>query len=348
MRPVISVIVPVYNTEKYLRACLESIIDQTFREYEIILVDDGSTDSSGSICDEYSSRYSFISVIHKENGGIASARKAGIEKAAGKYISYIDSDDSIDPDMYENMMDKADQYDADVIICEMTSETGKYSVLQKNAVESGYYDKKRLQSEFYPRMLFSGEEKTFGISPSLCNKIFRRSLLKDIIMNTEESISFGEDALCSFPCLLDAEKVYVLNKAFYHYRMVNSSSTHSYDKELMCKFILLIELLDREFKKRDFDGKWQLAHYTARFSLECIRKELLFNRELPLKKRITETERYLEQPRVAEAFQAVSYDAFGGANNIKMKLIGQKRLFLLYLLFSGKEFILRLQNRAFG
>ena len=106
MNPVLSVIVPVYNTENYLRQCIESIINQTYKDFELILVDDCSQDNSGKICDEYAEKYNFIKVIHKENTGLLRTRKEGFSNARGKYISFIDSDDYIEPDMYEYMMSK--------------------------------------------------------------------------------------------------------------------------------------------------------------------------------------------------------------------------------------------------
>lgn len=111
----ISVIVPIYNVEKYVKKCIESIINQTYRNIEIILVDDGSIDKSGEICDEYSFRDNRIKVLHQRNRGPAAARKEGVLLATGKYIGYVDGDDWIEPDMYKNLLDYACRYDVDVV-----------------------------------------------------------------------------------------------------------------------------------------------------------------------------------------------------------------------------------------
>lgn len=103
---VLSIIVPVYNVEKYLKTCINSLLEQKLDAYEIILVDDGSTDSSGGICDEYAKKHEKIQVIHKKNGGLSSARNTGIENAVGKYIGFVDSDDYIMPEMYKNLIEK--------------------------------------------------------------------------------------------------------------------------------------------------------------------------------------------------------------------------------------------------
>ena len=113
----ISIIVPVYNVEKYLENCIESILNQTFKDFELILVDDGSTDNSGKICDIYEKKDSRIKVIHKNNGGLSSARNAGLDIACGKYVGFIDSDDSIHPRMYEILYDLIKKYESDISCC---------------------------------------------------------------------------------------------------------------------------------------------------------------------------------------------------------------------------------------
>ena len=114
---IISVVVPVYNVEKYLERCVDSILSQTVKDLEIILVDDGSTDGSGAICDAYASRQERITVCHKENGGLTSAWKAGLALASGKYTGFVDSDDWIEPDMYERMLELAEREQADMTVC---------------------------------------------------------------------------------------------------------------------------------------------------------------------------------------------------------------------------------------
>lgn len=117
----ISVIIPVYNAEKYLHQCLESVLSQTYKNIEIILIDDGSKDSSGAICDDYASKYPFIRAIHKRNGGASSARNVGIDNATGKYIFFLDSDDWIEHDALEKLIVAANQENADLVFCEATT-----------------------------------------------------------------------------------------------------------------------------------------------------------------------------------------------------------------------------------
>ena len=129
MKELISIIVPVYNVEQYLDDCLISIINQTYKNIEIILIDDGSTDKSGKICDEYAKKDSRIIVIHKENGGVSSARNAGLRIAKGAYIGFVDPDDWIAEDMYEVLYSNAKKYDADVSVC-------KYKIVKNNSIKT--------------------------------------------------------------------------------------------------------------------------------------------------------------------------------------------------------------------
>ena len=122
--PKVSIIVPVYNVEKYLRRCIDSILRQTLTDIEVILVDDGSFDSSGKICEEYARKDSGLRVIHQKNAGVAVARNTGLDIASGDYIAFVDSDDYIEPNMYQSMMQVANQYDCDVVLCDCVKEHG--------------------------------------------------------------------------------------------------------------------------------------------------------------------------------------------------------------------------------
>ena len=145
MNPLLSVIVPVYNTKKYLRECVDSILAQTYKNYEIILVDDGSTDGSAEVCDEYADKYDVISVIHKENCGLLHTRKVGFLAAKGIYISYIDSDDFIEPEMYEYMMSKIIENNAEIATCNIVFDRDGKKLPLSTYDKEGFYNKERLE-----------------------------------------------------------------------------------------------------------------------------------------------------------------------------------------------------------
>ena len=189
--PKLSVIVPVYNTEKYLRECIDSILGQTFTDFELILVDDGSTDSSGAICDEYAQMDERIHVIHQKNGGITVARKSGVRHATGEYVTFVDSDDWIHKDMYRIMLT---QEAADVRICNLVKATSTGMFEMSCFAEPGHYDKRKLEAHFYPTMLFDYDHCQPAVHPSLCNKLIRTEIIRNVIVHVDDSITYGEDA----------------------------------------------------------------------------------------------------------------------------------------------------------
>lgn len=283
--PKLSVIVPVYNTEKYLRECVDSILAQTFTDFELILVDDGSTDSSGAICDEYAGKDPRIQVIHQQNGGITVARKSGVRAACGEYVTFVDSDDWIDKDMYHIMLDYEKEVSPDVVICGMFMESSKGIIPRKEIVKAGFYNKNRMQKELYPIMLFDFVHCMPAVNPSLCNKLFKRQLIGVIIEQVNDTITYGEDALCTYSSLLDADRIYITNLNMYHYRNHSESVCNTYSCSLLEKFFLLVEQLQSQFQQREQSMLYQLYGYAARHSLECIRSEMLYNNGISYRKK---------------------------------------------------------------
>lgn len=243
--PHLSIIVPVYNVESYLAECLDSILAQTFTDFEVILVDDGSTDGSSALADSYAVKDARIRCFHKENGGHMSARQAGFRQSLGKYIGFIDSDDWIDPAMYKKMCDAAKETDADVICCSYTSVAPGKTIERRDFCAPGLYDRTRLTEEIYPQMLLSGSFFHFGVSPSLCNKIFRRNLLEKHLFHVPLSIKVGEDGLVTYPCLLNAGSVHFLSDSLYFYRSNDSSLTHTTEHGRLAENRLLFDTYDR-------------------------------------------------------------------------------------------------------
>ncbi len=242
--PFLSIIVPVYNAEEYLEICLDSILAQTYEVYELILVDDGSTDTSPQICDNYAKAHN-IKVIHKKNGGITSARKAGVAEAVGKYIGFVDADDWIDKSMFEEMVDKAVSTGADIVSCGYIREDRYSSTVFLNQCEEGYYDKERLQTEIYPSFIAYGTDWVNQriMPPHFVDKIFRKDLLRPILDSADERVVWGEDMITVYPAILSAESIYIIKKAFYHYRKNVSSVSYKKDRKALDLFPLVIKEL---------------------------------------------------------------------------------------------------------
>lgn len=223
MSDLVSVIVPVYNVAKYLPQCIDSICSQTCVALEIILVDDGSTDESGKICDTYAKEDARITVIHKENGGLVSARKAGLAAAHGEYVSCVDSDDWIEPDMIQRLMAIEFATNADIIAFAGYEEGCGYRGIKGNTVAEGLYHTKQQMESLYALMLMNGNFLEQGISTYIWNKLFKRSLLEKYQMRVPDAVSYGEDTACVYPCFLEAGSVCVTNMPLYHYRVRQGS-----------------------------------------------------------------------------------------------------------------------------
>ena len=334
--PKLSVIVPVYNTEKYLRECIDSILAQTFTDFELILVDDGSTDGSGAICDEYARKDERIQVIHQENGGITVARKSGVRVARGEYVTFVDSDDWVDQDIYRTMLA---QEPADIVICNMIRATNNGMFEIKCCVNPDKYDKQKLKDHFYPTMLFDFDHCQPAVHPSLCNKLIRSEIIRNVINNVTDGITYGEDALCSYACMLDAETIHVIGQGLYYYRENLQSVCNVYNKEMFSKLILLGAELERQFKERNSNMQSQVYGYLARHSLECIRNELLYHTGVTFGEKKNRINRFIDEPLLTKALCYAVPKIKDRKTRFKLLLAKKKLIGVLYLLYLGRNIL---------
>ena len=246
--PLISIIVPVYNIEKYIKKCIKSIINQTYKNIEIILVDDGSTDSSGKICDKYSLLDKRIKVIHKKNGGLVSARKSGIQMASGDYAAYVDGDDWIESNMYEQLLKEI--MDADIIVSGIIREYTDFSICCKNNIAAGFYSEEKLINNIYTKMVYTGRFFESGLLPYLWHSLFRRKLLLNNQMQVDNRICIFEDAACFYPTILDANKIVLSSHCFYHYRIREGSLMSSMDSNELNRFKIWYDYLYNCFSQK--------------------------------------------------------------------------------------------------
>lgn len=243
----ISVIVPVYNSASYLDKCIQSICGQTYRDLEIILVNDGSTDRSGEICDAYARRDVRIQVIHKLNGGPASARQAGLDAASGKLIGWADSDDWIEPDLFSQLAAVQRETGADIVTSGLFIDIGGESHRLYDHMASGVYD----LSELLPRLLYSGRFFEYGIQPHMVTKIFMRQLVSKIHRLADHRLHAGEDAAVVYPSVLEARKIAVTDICGYHYTQ-NPGSLSRTEKDGEAESLRrLMEILKDAFTRKE-------------------------------------------------------------------------------------------------
>lgn len=224
----VSVIVPVFNAEEYLDKCINSIFAQTLTDIEIILVDDGSKDRSGNICDCYASKDYRIKVIHQDNFGAATARNTGMLYASGEYLGFVDSDDWIEPCMYSVMYNSAKQNDADIVWCNvLKNECEK----QRKYIPSKVYEKEDIEKVIYPLLIADTNEKMGRnvLRGSACLRIFRKELVDRCGIRFHEDLIYNEDQLFCIQCTLAASRyIYLGNDYLYHNRFVPDSITKRY------------------------------------------------------------------------------------------------------------------------
>ncbi len=220
--PLISVLIPVYNIERYVGICLESVVKQKYRQLEIIVVDDGSTDRSGEICDLYAQKDGRIKVIHKANGGLVSARKAAMQVAKGAYIGYVDGDDWISPDYYSDLFLKIEGNNCDAVVAGFSRDLFDTSTPMSNVVPAGCYEGEKLENLF-SNMISTGAFFRHGITTYLWNKLFKREIVEGIQLGIDDRISIGEDGAVVYPALLKCKRVFVTNNFSYHYRQREDS-----------------------------------------------------------------------------------------------------------------------------
>ena len=204
MNPLISVIIPVYNNEKYLEKCLESVLAQTYANIQVIAIDDGSTDMSGEILDQYAMKDSRIEVYHNQNSGVSLARNCGITYAVGEFITFVDSDDTLEPDMYKNLLQQFDKDTIDIVHC-------GYKKIQLDGTSKvilGTNQRYFFDCEYGLTHLLKGDLFT----GALWNKIYRRSILSGI--NFDKNISINEDVLFNFYAFKKARNSIFIDKPY--------------------------------------------------------------------------------------------------------------------------------------
>ncbi len=263
----VSVVVPIYGVAQYLRQCLDSIINQSYKNLEIILVDDGSIDGSAKICDEYATKDNRIVVIHKKNGGLVSARKAGVEICNGEYTAYVDGDDWISTDYIEELTRINKTHKVDMIVSNFLREGKKQEIGEKLLTE-GYYDRIRLENEIFPKMLYAGGFYQFGIS-QYPHKIFRTQLLKKFQLQIPDDISLGEDVALTYPMLLECSGIYVCNEPLYHYRFNEEGISLKYRERTASDTKNLIEFLRKKMPEK-YGLSQQVDYYNCLMALTNI------------------------------------------------------------------------------
>jgi len=257
-----SVIVPIYKVEKYLKRCVDTILSQTFSDFELILVDDGSPDGCPGICDAYAEKDSRIRVIHKENGGLVSARQAGIRVAQGEFVFNVDSDDAVTENALQSAYDIISRTGADMVsFAYRVYRGGALSEPVYDMPEEGLYTGDALKEKIYPHLI--SDRNMEHMFYFLWGKAIRRTLLLPHQLHVDTAISLGEDLSCAMPCYLAAESVYMSREVAYLYTIRDDSISTTFRPEQITQVADVISCLKASDapKPRDFDK--QIARYSC-------------------------------------------------------------------------------------
>lgn len=265
-----SVVVPVFNASQYIRKCVDSILSQQERDFELILVDDGSKDDSGEISDEYAGKDDRVRVIHQKNAGHTGARNAGVKCARGRYISFVDSDDWVEQNLLSDCKAVAEEKSPDVILFgyRTVSAEGKKEVPQR--LREGYYDRGQIEKEIYPTLLTDGRF-------SLWQRLIKREVFLEFCEQIDRRILVGEDMACCMAAMCRAKSAWVLSGVYYDYFLRQDSVIHSYKNYSFENWHLLRSYLKRELEDLLPGFEQQLGTCSIRFLHQAVLGELARN-----------------------------------------------------------------------
>lgn len=306
--PLVSIIVPIYNVEKYLEQCIDSLENQTYREIEIILVDDGSKDNSGAICDVYAKSDSRVKVIHKPNGGLSSSREAGINAALGEYIMIVDGDDWIDTDTIQECINCIiKEADLQCVLFSYIKEYPNKSIPVKVLENSQLFIGDKAEDKIYRRLFglsnseLNHPERMHNIE-SCCMKLYSRELAQNGRYFGTDLVGSSEDALFNMYALYGLKKACYLDKHFYHYRKLPESITNSFRPRLVEQWSNLFNIMNEIIKERELGNRYEDAlKNRIALSIFGIGINELGNRQNNFYKHIKNIKEYIKSPRYVEA-----------------------------------------------
>ena len=322
----LSVVIPVYQAEAYLEEAVNSVRQQSYQDLEIILVDDGSTDGSGKLCDWLAEQDKRIRVIHQRNQGLTMAWMRGVEAAGGEYVGFVDSDDWIDADMYETMLAEAIRQEADLVCCgirHVFEDHRHRDWDDEMKLPKSSYTKEEIQKELYPVLLNDGSFMGRSLQPNRVSKLVKRELILQQMHLCNDRVSVGEDVQFSFSLIPKVEKLVVLPHFLpYHYRVNAASMTGGYDRGYLDKIIYLKKQLERISKAHNVcDFTTQILNDFLCLVVLHIKSEIVRNKQAGYRENKANMKRIINDAQVQEALR-----------NYKMpRLTPAERLFLIMM-----------------
>ena len=332
MNPKVSIIVPVYKTKDTIKKCVDSLLSQTLKQIEIILVDDGSPDESGRICDELCNDKR-VKVIHKENGGLSSARNAGLKVATGDYIGFVDSDDYVHPEMFEKLYNRITDDKSDICIC------SHYTVDNSDNIHEHHFrnipeilDKDKILNYLILPLIGADKERNESeIEGFVWRNLYRRELIREYEFKSERQY-FAEDIVSDLELYIKCKQISILNECLYYYRYNGESLSNCYRPRV---YVLLNNLLKWEeeyLNKHNLFTKGKDRLYTTGVKFTLFSIQNAKKGKLGKKKEIEEAKNILNQDMLKKSVHNVKLSIY----NLKMKV------FILLCRFKCVRLLIRL------
>lgn len=338
----ISIIVPIYNVERYLLRCVDSIRKQTYQNLEIILVDDGSPDRCPELCEQIKVQDSRVKVVHKENGGLGFARNSGIEVATGTYVTFIDSDDWISEDHIENLYVEAKRFSADLVIGSHTVASADGSIqIHPIDLQPGVYVGEEITNKILLPLIGTdvSDPKDIGLTSSSCMNLYRVSIIRENhILFHSEKIAVAEDLSFNIDYIVHAACVVVLNETGYYYFQNNQSITRRYDPKRFDRTICFYHIFHDQIAQYGLESRvsWRMERtFLLRVRVALL---LLVSARLPQKQTYQELDRILNHQLVRKVLSAYPIDTYIPSMRLLMKLMRRGSAKGVYWLIRIREY----------
>lgn len=331
--PLVSIIVPVYKTEKYIHECVDSLINQTLKDIEIILVDDGSPDNCPAICDAYADKDNRIVVIHKDNGGLSDARNVALKTAKGDYIGFVDSDDFVEPTMFEKLYNSAITHNSDISICSHSLINSSRKDLSLPFKSDVYKDDEIVDNFIIPLLGDDRDADIYYLEGFVCRQLFKRDLIADNKFKSERAF-FAEDVVFDLEVYQKCSKMSVVNEPLYCYRYNEESLSNRYRPNVWNMLFNLLSFMDSIIDSLGIQEKSLVRNTNQiirfiKFSLINLKKE-----ECPLtkKEKINELKTIFES-KYAKTVLKTSVLRKQDFKTTILFLLAKLKLYYLILLF---------------
>lgn len=347
MNPVLTIVVPVFNIkEDYLDRCIDSVLETDCNEIKLLLIDDGSTDKSGEICDRYAQKFSCIDVVHKKNQGVSSARNDGLKLTSSKWIMFVDGDDWVESKSLSRVIEylKNEFFDADIAFCNYFDEYFNKSKVQRMNNNNGFLDSEIIHScriaPFY-KFVQNGVENSYSIAV-VWNKIFRTEFLKSNCIEFNTNLRLGEDRVFNSEALFKTDKIYYFDEIIYHYRWLNGSTTNHFNlkikEDCLNELNSLKQVLIINNKYSEIENYFISRVCTRLYS--CMRL-YFFNKEnkQSFNNKKNELKEFISNDIFQYALKNVKMNLFSFQERIFVFCIKYKLFFISYVLMSLKNYI---------